>query len=111
MPKVTHPHSAYATEAATRLGQLIREGRIERHMTVATLAERAGVSRGLVQRIEAGDPGCAIGSVFEAAVIVGVQLFDAGPATMSREVETHRQKLALLPKAIRSHRTEPNDDF
>ncbi|MBP1299785.1 helix-turn-helix transcriptional regulator [Bradyrhizobium elkanii] len=111
MAKTKHPRSAYATEAAIRLGQLIREGRIERHMTVAALAERAGVSRGLMQRIEAGDAGCAIGSVFEAAAIVGVHLFDAGQATMSREVETHRQKLALLPKAIRSRRAEPNDDF
>ena len=111
MPKTNRHISPYAADAAIRLGQLIRQGRIDRHMTVVRLAERAGVSRGLMQRIEAGDPGCTIGAVFEAAAIVGVRLFDAGQVTMSRDVETHRQMMALLPKAIRSHRTEPDDDF
>jgi transcriptional regulator with XRE-family HTH domain len=111
VPKIKRPIAPYAAEAAIRLGQLIRRGRIDRHMTVARLAERAGVSRGLMQRIEAGDPGCTIGAVFEAAAIVGVRLFDADQATMSREVETQRDVMALLPKAIRSHRTEPDDDF
>ncbi|MCA1515635.1 helix-turn-helix transcriptional regulator [Bradyrhizobium sp. NBAIM01] len=111
MPKTNRPVSPYAADAATRLGQLIRRGRIDRHMTVAALAERAGVSRGLIQRIEAGDTGCTIGAVFEAAAIVGVRLFDAGQVTMSRDVESTREVMDLLPKAIRSHRTEPDDDF
>jgi DNA-binding XRE family transcriptional regulator len=53
--KVDRPISRYAADAAILLGQLIRKARIERRMTVAALAERAGTSRGLLQRIEAGD--------------------------------------------------------
>lgn len=111
MPKAKHPLSAYAADATIRLGQLVRQARIERRMTVAAVAERAGVSRGLMQRIEAGDPGCSIGSAFEAATIVGVRLFDAGKGTLSRDVDTHQQMITLLPKAIRRQRTEPDDDF
>jgi transcriptional regulator with XRE-family HTH domain len=111
VPKTNRPVSPYAADAAIRLGLLIRRARIDRRMTVAALAERAGVSRGLMQRIEAGDTGCAIGAVFEAAAIVGVRLFDAGRVTMSRDVESNREVMALLPKAIRSRRTEPDDDF
>jgi hypothetical protein len=42
-------------------------------MTAGQLAERAGLSRGLIYRIEKGDLGCAIGAVFEAAAIAGRQ--------------------------------------
>ena len=111
MPKVSRPMSSYAVDAITRLVQLIRKARIERRMTVAALAERAGISRGLMQRIEAGDPGCTIGAVFEVAAIVGVRLFDADRTKMARDVETQREVMALLPRAVRSRRTEADDDF
>lgn len=111
MPKTNRPVSAYASEAAVLLGQLIRKARIERHMPVAAVTERAGISRGLLRRIEAGDTGCAIGAVFEVAAIVGVRLFDADQATMSRDVKANREVMSLLPKAIRKPRTEPDDDF
>src|SRR5277367_5417288 len=71
------PYSRYSRDAAILLGQLIRLARMRQKLTVEQLAERAGLSRGLVHRIEKGDLGCAIGSVFEAAAIVGVQLFGA----------------------------------
>ena len=66
------PYSRYSRDAAQLLGRLIRRARIEQGLTAEALAERAGISRGLVQRIERGEMGCAIGAVFEAAAIVGV---------------------------------------
>ena len=67
MPRsAVRPYSHYSRDAAVLLGQLIRRGRIERKITAAELAQRAGLSRGLVQRIEKGDPGCAIGAAFES---------------------------------------------
>lgn len=104
-------YSRYSREAADLLGQLIRRARIERKMTTAQLAERGGFSRGLVQRIEKGDPGCAIGAVFEAAAIVGVRLFDADQAALSTLIETNRTVLSLLPQSARAARIETKDDF
>ena len=103
--------SHYSRAAATLLGQLIRAARIERKLTVAELAERAGLSRGLVQRIERGDPGCAIGSVFECAAIVGVRLFDADQPALTSALEASTRTLALMPKSVRAARIETNDDF
>src|SRR5262249_29187601 len=112
MPKpAQHAISHYSRAAAVLLGQLIRTARIERKLTVAELAERAGLSRGLVQRIEKGDPGCAIGSVFECAAIVGVRLFDADQSALTSAVETNARTLTLMPKSVRAARIEPNDDF
>lgn len=93
------------------LGKIIRRARIEKKLTAQELAERAGVSRGLVQRIEKGDPGCAIGAVFEAAAIVGVRLFDFDQAALTGAISENKTTLALLPKAVRASRTEAQDDF
>jgi len=103
--------SQYSRDAAVLLGQLIRTARIERRLTTAGLAERAGISRGLVQRIERGDPACAIGRVFECAAIVGVRLFDLDRAALAGAVESARRTLTLMPKSVRAARDEADDDF
>jgi|SRR6185312_272410 len=112
MPKsAARPYSRYSREAIVLLGQLIRRIRIERKLTVEELAERAGVSRGLIQRIEKGDPACTIGAVFEAAAIVGVRLFDADQPTLADAINTNKRMLTLLPKAVRVVGREAKDDF
>lgn len=104
--------SRYSQSASLLLGRLIRQARIERKMTAAALAERAGISRGLVQRIEKGDPGCAIGAVFEAAAIVGVPLFNADhQSTLSEALASSTKTLTLLPKAARSPKVKAHDAF
>lgn len=111
MSKKTKPHSRYAKAAAALLGQLIRKARIEKKMTAVELADRAGLSRGLLRRIENGDLGCTLGSVFEAASIVGVRLFDADEMSLGSAIASNNTVMALLPKAIRSPRTIPDDNF
>lgn len=107
----TRPYSRYSHDAVVMLGQLIRRARIERKMTTTELAERAGLSRGLVQRIEKGDPGCGIGAVFEAAAIVGVRLFDADQTALTNAIGANTAILTLLPKAVRVSKVEAKDDF
>jgi transcriptional regulator with XRE-family HTH domain len=111
MPKVHRPISPYAADAARLLGQFIRRARIDRKLKAADLTDRVGISRGLLRRIENGDPGCTIGAVFEVAAIVGVQLFDAGPAAITATLKANRDVMTLLPKAVRSPRLEAKDDF
>ena len=112
MAKIHRPISSYASEATLLLGQLVRKARIDRKMSTLNLAERAGISRGLLRRIEAGDPGCTIGAVFEVATVVGVRLFDSEQVRISQAIENNREVLTLLPKSIRTPRTEVvKDDF
>ncbi|MDR2878198.1 MAG: helix-turn-helix domain-containing protein [Chromatiales bacterium] len=112
MPKsITRSHSRYSREAAALLGALIRAASKERGLSAQELAERAGISRGLLQRIEKGDLKCEIGAAFEAATIVGVRLFDVGAAatgygnphegTLAQQIRETEDKLALLPKSVR----------
>src|SRR6185295_2361579 len=72
MPKTHRPLSPYAADAVRLLGQLVRKARIEKRMTTTDAAVRSGISRGLLNRIEKGDPTCAIGAAFEVAAVVGV---------------------------------------
>ena len=109
--RAQRPYSRYSREAAELLGQLIRQARIERKLTAAALAQRADLSRGLVIRIEKGDPGCAIGAVFEAAAVVGVRLFDADQATLTGMLNTQKATLALLPRSARVSNIKVKDDF
>ena len=111
MTKTQRPLSPYAADAVALLGQLIRKARIERKLKAVEVTDRAGISRGLLRRIETGDAGCTIGAVFEVATIVGVRLFDTDQTALSRAVETNRVMMALLPKSVRSPRIEADDDF
>lgn len=108
---INRAYSLYSRDAARLLGQMVRLGRINRKLTVAELAERAGVSRGLIQRIERGDPGCSMGAVFEAAAIVGTKLFDADQHTLAANIASNQQTLTLLPKSARTSRKAVKDNF
>ena len=112
MPKLAaRPYSRYSRDAAILLGQLIRLARIQQKLTVEQLAERAGLFRGLVHRIETGDLGCAIGAVFEAAAIVGVRLFGADAAGLTTAMAANTTTLTLLPQSIRLTTKAVKDDF
>ncbi|PRX91696.1 helix-turn-helix protein [Paraburkholderia sp. BL6669N2] len=108
---VTRPASRYSLEAALLLGQLIRRARLERKIPLVQLAERTGLSRSLIQRIEKGDPSCSIGAVFEAAAVVGVRLFDADRTSLANAIQANADMLTLLPRAARAPRIETKDDF
>ena len=74
MPKsMTRPYSRYSHDAGALLGRLIGAARTERSLSAQEVAERSGICRGLLQRIEKGKLTCAIGAVFEVAAIVGVR--------------------------------------
>lgn len=108
---ITRTYSRYTSKALLLLGQLIKRARIERKLTAKELAERAGISRDMLVRIEKGDPKCGIGVVFELATLVGLQLFDAEDAELARQSKHIDSQLALLPKRVRKPRGEVDDDF
>lgn len=87
-----------ASEALTLLGLAIRQARQARRMTIAGVAMRLGISPPTLIAIEKGNPRAKIGSVFEAAILLNVPLFDQETKRHLRE----RQALTpLLPRRIR----------
>ncbi|TVR42073.1 MAG: XRE family transcriptional regulator [Planctomycetota bacterium] len=105
------PLSIYAREALQLLGAMIRHGRSQRQWSQRELAQRLGVSAPTLQKIERGEPGCHIGSVFEAAVLTGVPLFHSDSEDLRRLARQQQAIMALLPQRIRAPSQEVDDDF
>ena len=112
MTKPAHRiYSRQNLEALELLGQMIRVGRIDHKMTAQEMANRAGISRPLLRRIEGADPSCAVGSVFEVAVIAGVPLWGGEPDRLESQRSALSEKLSLLPQRARKPRRIIHDDF
>jgi transcriptional regulator with XRE-family HTH domain len=110
------PTSRFAQEAVLLLASLIRAERIQKKIPAGELAERAGISRGTLHRIEQGDEKCQIGSYFEIAAILGISLFETTdnlPALVSHRNRIE-EKLTLLPQTARKRNLSSRkvkDDF
>lgn len=104
-------YSKYALDAALLLGQQIRLARKKRRWSEANLAERAGISRATLQKIEAGEMTPAIGLVFEVATLAGVPLFEQDSQRLETSIDLTQSRIALLPKRIRTQTKVADDDF
>jgi len=99
-----------STLQATRvLGSQIAQARRARRMPLAEFAQRVGVSEPTARNIERGSPSVAIGTVFEAAQIVGLPLFTEDPRALASLVQRGEEQLALLPSRVRARKVK--DDF
>jgi len=108
---VVRTYSLYSQDALQLLGRMIRTYRKEEKLTAQEAAERAGISRSLLHRIEKGDPKCQIGAVFEVAAVVGIQLFNSDETRLAKDLKLLEDKLTLLPKSIRKKTRVVDDNF
>lgn len=92
------------------LGSEVRRIRSKRKMTQNDLASRVGCSRDSIIAIEAGKPTVAIGLAFEAASVLGIELFGGRDRVVS-EIERVQSELSLLPERVRAKKPEFDDDF
>ena len=92
-------------------GQLIRTARKERGMTEAELADRMGVSRSTLRRIQDGDPGAAIGSYMEAAIILGIPVMGGDKENIRNMTTLLSYMNKLLPERAQGKVIEVDDDF
>lgn len=105
-------HSRATRLVAELLGKRIRAGRKERRMPERELAERAGISRGTLRKIERGDLRVELGVTLEAALIAGVPLMGAPDiSTLRTDRALLNDYLALLPQRARPKERKVFDDF
>lgn len=104
-------YSKYANEAVQLLGKQIKLARKQRRWSEQNLAERAGISRATLQKIEKGEMTCTIGLAFEVAALVGLNLFENDQLPMSVRLENTTAKISLLPQRIKSKPRVVDDDF
>ena len=107
----TRAYSRYTQQALKLLAGRIKAARLESGMTTQSVAERAGISRDLLYRIERAEPACSVGVVFEVATLLGVTLFHADYNDLIIQNKQTQDKLALLPSRARPTKVEVDDDF
>ena len=110
MPRA-HPRSRYAVAATQLLGTQIQVARRERRWSQKELAGRAGITTPTLSKIEKGDLGVAIGTVFEIAWLVGVPLFHEDPVRLALDRDRTTARSALLPQRVRASRQETIENF
>ena len=109
--KVQRRYLPAAAAAATALGSMVSAGRRQRGWTAAEFAERLGVSAQTLRRLENGSPTVAVGLVFEAALLCGVDLFSTPSDQLDRLARDAQLRVALLPARVRPAPVSIDDDF
>lgn len=109
-PKDLRPDRAPAAvaEAITRVGANIAAARINRRWRQTDLATKAGVSRRVIIRIEAGHLGVGIGAWVAALWALGLHHDFADLASAGRDPEG--QTLAVARQSKRVHPASELDD-
>jgi len=113
MPKRAVAASRASRDALAVLGTQIKRARLERRWTQTDLAARIGIDFKTLAAVEKGSPTVAIGTVFNAAFTVGVDLFGLEGDELALARRRGEETLALLPKKSRATRLKDDgdDDF
>ncbi len=104
-------YARYTIAAVELLGTLVQIERKSRRMTGQDMADRLGVDRGTLQRLEKGNPKVELGLAFEACAILGIPLFEANAHSMTVRLDEADKRVALLPSRARSKPVSASDDF
>ncbi|MAX25311.1 MAG: hypothetical protein CMJ19_12495 [Phycisphaeraceae bacterium] len=102
---LSNPHLPIPVQKALRkLGQDICDARRRRRIPMALMAERAGMARTTLSKIEKGDPGVSLGGYASVLFVLGLterlhDLVDANHDLVGRQLEEES-----LPKRIRLSR-------
>jgi transcriptional regulator with XRE-family HTH domain len=105
-------HYLTATASAVEvLGLQLASARRSQRRTSQDVADRAGITRTTLRRIERGDPDVAIGLYFEVATLLSVPLFGAEGQELADLAALGKRELTLLPKRIRHRAPTVDDDF
>lgn len=104
-------YARYTIAATELLGALIAVERKMRKMPMRELAERLGVDRSTLQRLEKGDPKVEVGLAFEACTVLGIPLFAEDLGGLSMRLDEVNQRLTLLPKRSQAQTVTISDDF
>lgn len=101
MPRKLIPVRPDAQDALVVVGQQIKHARRTRGWSVVDTAARMGISPTTYTSIERGHAGTAIGTVFNAASILGVPLFSTtDPVELARLRRSGERDLGLLDLRI-----------
>lgn len=78
------------------LGERLRLARLRRKLSNAVVAQRAGISRTTLYKVESGDPGATLGSYVRVLAVLGLEN-DLETLAADDKVGRKLQDLAMTP--------------
>lgn len=100
-PPVVFPQEQRLLSA---MGERLRLARKRRKLSNAVVAQRAGISRTTLYKVEAGDPGATLGSYIRVLAVLGLE-GDINQLAADDKVGRKLQDLALEPRPAAKSRT------
>ena len=79
------------------LGERVKLARLRRKLSSAVVAQRAGISRTTLYKVEAGDPGATLGTYLRVLAVLGLE-GDISHLAADDKVGRKLQDLALMPQ-------------
>jgi len=92
----------------TALGERLRLARLRRKLSTAVVAQRAGMSRTSVYKVEAGDAGATLGTYLRVLAVLGLQA-DFNALAADDKVGRKLQDLALAPSPAERRQRRAKD--
>lgn len=105
------PVSYTTSKIIQYLGHLIKIARKERRMTETNLAERVGISRATLQKIQNGDGNVSIQSYIETSVVLGIPLLGGDKENVSNMTALLSHMNKFFPETVRGKTFVVDDDF
>lgn len=94
-----------------KMGQDINDARRRRRITMELMAERAGLSRATLGKIEKGDPTTSMGGYASVLFVLGMEGSLSGLADSAHDLVGRRLEDEKLPQRIRTpHRKNGGDN-
>ena len=83
----------------SQLGERLKLARLRRKLSTVIVAQRAGISRSSLYKVEAGDPGATLGTYLRVLVVLGLE-GDLHAVAADDKVGHKLQDLALMPQLL-----------
>ncbi len=101
--KSLHPQ---ILESIVQLGLRLKGARKRRRMTMESFAERVGIAKSTLQRMEKGDPTVSMGAFVNAIFILGLDKEIKNLLAPERDTRGFLENDLRLPKRIRKTKQE-----
>lgn len=88
-------------KALRKIGQDIKDARRRRRITIELMAERAGLSRATIGKIEKGDPTTSMGGYASALFVLGMEGALGGLVDSAHDLIGRRLEDENLPQRVR----------
>ena len=93
----------------SQLGERLRLARLRRKLSNAVVAQRAGISRTSLYKVEAGDPGATLGTYLRVMAVLGLEA-DFNALAADDKVGRRLQDLVFKPPASQARRRQASAD-